>query len=98
MGPATYYCGTHSGRDGDKIGPSGLKLLPATKIGTPLIEGAVYNLECTLHGELETGDHILFVGEVVAAHLDESAGERLMNFGGNAWACASKIADTEYNL
>ena len=98
MGPATLYCGTHSGRDGDKIGPAGLKLAPATTIGTPLIEGAVYNLECVLHSELETGDHILFVGEVVAAHLDDSAGERLMNFGNNVWACAQMRTATVFRL
>lgn len=96
MGPATLYCGTHSGRDGDKIGPSGLKLVPATQIKTPLIAGAVYNLECRLYRELETGDHFLFVGEIVAAHLDESVGGRLMNFGGDTWACARAIPETVF--
>jgi flavin reductase (DIM6/NTAB) family NADH-FMN oxidoreductase RutF len=91
MGPATWYCGTHSGHDGDKIGPSGLTLVPAAHIDTPLIEGAVYNLECTLHSELETGDHILFVGEIVAAHMDEDVGDRLLNFGSNIWAQAKIV-------
>ena len=87
MGPATLYCGTHSGRGGDKIAPAGLQLVPATSVRVPLLAGAVYNLECVLHKEVETGDHITFVGEVVAAHLDEAAGGRLMNFGAR-WACA----------
>ncbi len=85
---ATYYCGTHSGRDGDKIGPAGLELLPASEVQVPLIAGAVYNLECKLYAEMETGDHIIFVGEVVAAHIDESVGPRLLNFGDERWACA----------
>jgi flavin reductase (DIM6/NTAB) family NADH-FMN oxidoreductase RutF len=93
MGPATLYCGTHSGRDGDKVGPSGLQLVPATSVQVPLLEGAVYNLECVLHTEVETGDHVLFVGEVVAAHLDEDAGQRLMNFG-DVWACAQVVPET----
>jgi flavin reductase (DIM6/NTAB) family NADH-FMN oxidoreductase RutF len=42
------------------------------------VKGDVYNLECKLHRELETGDHVLFVGQIVAAHLDESVGRRLM--------------------
>jgi flavin reductase (DIM6/NTAB) family NADH-FMN oxidoreductase RutF len=96
MAAATLYCGTHSGRDGDKIEPSGLKLIPAAEIETPLLEGAVYNLECRLHSEFETGDHILFVGEVVAAHLNESAGDRLMNFGGDEWACAQIVQQTRF--
>ena len=93
MGPATLYCGTHSGRDGDKIGPSGLQLVPATSVGVPLLQGALYNLECVLYAEVETGDHMLFVGEVVAAHLDDEAGRRLMNFGDD-WACAQVVPET----
>jgi flavin reductase (DIM6/NTAB) family NADH-FMN oxidoreductase RutF len=46
-----------------------------------------------LHADVETGDHVLFVGEVVAAHLDESAGPRLVNFG-DQWACAEMVAGT----
>ncbi len=95
MGAATLYCGTHSGRNGDKIEPSGLQLVPATLVRVPLLEGAVYNLECVLHTEVETGDHILFVGEVVAAHLDEDAGSRLMNFG-DQWACAQMVIGTVF--
>jgi flavin reductase (DIM6/NTAB) family NADH-FMN oxidoreductase RutF len=96
MAAATLYCGTHSGRDGDKIGPSGLRLIPAAEIETPLLEDAVYNLECKLYREFETGDHILFVGEVVAAHLNEDAGDRLMNFGGDEWACAQMTPETKF--
>ena len=96
MAPAILYCGTHSGRNGDKIEPSGLKLVPAVEIETPLLEGAVYNLECKLYSEFETGDHILFVGEVVAAHLNQDAGERLVNFGGDEWACAQIVPETRF--
>jgi flavin reductase (DIM6/NTAB) family NADH-FMN oxidoreductase RutF len=95
MALATLYCGTHSGRDESKIAPSGLELLPATAVRVPLLEGAVYNLECVLHVEVETGDHVLFVGEVVAAHLDESAGPRLVNFG-DRWACAETMDETTF--
>jgi flavin reductase (DIM6/NTAB) family NADH-FMN oxidoreductase RutF len=93
MAAATLYCGTHSGRDGDKVGPSGLELAPASRVQVPLLAGALYNLECALHKAVETGDHVLFVGEVVAAHLDEGAGPRLMNFG-DRWACAQIVPET----
>jgi len=95
MGPAIAYCGSHSGRDGDKIGPAGLQLAPAARVQTPLLAGAVYNLECVLHAEIETGDHITFIGEVVAAHLDEAAGGRLMHFG-DVWACARAAPETVF--
>jgi flavin reductase (DIM6/NTAB) family NADH-FMN oxidoreductase RutF len=93
MAAATLYCGTHSGRDGDKVGPSGLELAPASRVQVPLLRGAVYNLECTLHAAVETGDHVLFVGKVVAAHLDEEVGPRLVNFG-DRWACAQIVPET----
>jgi flavin reductase (DIM6/NTAB) family NADH-FMN oxidoreductase RutF len=96
MGAAIHYCGTHSGHNGDKIEPAGLELVPAAQIQTPLIRGAAYNLECALHSAFETGDHTVFVGQVVAAHLDESAGPRLMNFGGDQWACAQVVPETVF--
>jgi len=95
MADAVLYCGTHSGRDGDKVGPSGLRLAPASSVQVPLLCGAVYNLECTLWAEVETGDHVLFVGEVVAAHADEGTGPRLMNFG-DRWACAQAVLETSF--
>jgi flavin reductase (DIM6/NTAB) family NADH-FMN oxidoreductase RutF len=97
MADAAHYCGTHSGRAGDKIGPSGLELVPATEIETPLLKGAVYNLECTLYSEVPSGDHVIFIGQVVAAHVDPEAGDRLLNFG-ETWACAQISRGTEYRL
>ena len=41
--------------------------------GAPLVVGAVGWLECRLHAEHETGDHTLFVGEVVGVRLGEPA-------------------------
>jgi flavin reductase (DIM6/NTAB) family NADH-FMN oxidoreductase RutF len=96
LGPGTLYCGTHSGRRGDKMAPAGFELIPASQIGTPLIKGAVYNLECRLYSELESGDHTLFVGQVVAAHYDPGAGPRLMNFGNGLWACADPHLGSEF--
>ena len=95
MGPAALYCGTHSGRDGDKVSPSGLHLAGPTLVQVPLLAGAVYNLECVLYKEVQVGDHILFVGQVVAAHLDDEAGPRLVNFGQH-WACAQAVPETVF--
>ena len=95
LAAAALYCGTHSGRDGPKIEPAGLQLFPAASVHVPLLQGALYNLECVLRSEVLTGDHVLFVGEVVAAHLDESAGPRLMNFG-DRWACAEIVPGTVF--
>jgi flavin reductase (DIM6/NTAB) family NADH-FMN oxidoreductase RutF len=42
-------------------------------VGAPLLAGALGWLECRLADEVATGDHTLFVGEVLAAELGEAA-------------------------
>jgi flavin reductase (DIM6/NTAB) family NADH-FMN oxidoreductase RutF len=81
MGKEVLYCGTHSGRDVDKFRETGLVAVPAKKVRPPLIEGCVANFECKVIGEIETGDHTVFVGEVVAAHVSEQKKRRLYNLG-----------------
>ncbi|HIE11136.1 MAG TPA: flavin reductase family protein [Kiritimatiellae bacterium] len=68
---AVLHCGTVSGRDHDKFAETGLKALPATAVRPPLIEGAVLALECRTVGRCESGDHTIFIGEVLAGHIAE---------------------------
>jgi len=80
---AIEYTGSCSGRDvEDKVGKSGLELQTAVHVGAPLMSGCVVNLECTLAGELEAGDHTVFLGKVVAAHVADEVKDRLVNFAG----------------
>jgi flavin reductase (DIM6/NTAB) family NADH-FMN oxidoreductase RutF len=88
MGPAIDYCGSHSGRDVDKIAQTSLEVLPAAEVAPPLIKGAIANLECRLAGSLSTGDHTIFAGEIVAAHIEEEVPARLVNFGAGRYAPA----------
>jgi flavin reductase (DIM6/NTAB) family NADH-FMN oxidoreductase RutF len=68
----TYYCGTRSGRDVDKFNETGLTPHPARRLRSPVIVECVAHMECTVVKAVETGDKILFVGEVVEAYADES--------------------------
>jgi flavin reductase (DIM6/NTAB) family NADH-FMN oxidoreductase RutF len=61
------YCGTHSGKVGDKLAKSGLATLPSTKVLPPTIRDCTVALECKVVSAFDAGDHTLFVGEVVAA-------------------------------
>jgi len=70
---AAQYCGTHSGRTTDKLCKTGLTLIPAQKLSTPLIKEGYAHLECKLVKGMSLGDHTLFVGEVVAVSADENA-------------------------
>jgi len=96
MGPAIRHCGTRSGSEGDKVSGSGLRLRPASRIKPPLVEGAVVNLECRLVATLETGDHTIFVGEVVVAHVEDDVSGRLFNFGPGLYALAQPIPGSEF--
>lgn len=70
------FHGTKSGREMDKLSECGTKTQPATKVDSVLLADAVANFECKLESEHETGDHIIFVGRVVAAHVHQDPGVR----------------------
>ncbi|HUT61265.1 MAG TPA: flavin reductase family protein [Phycisphaerae bacterium] len=73
--------GTKSGRDTDKLAEAGAKTRPAAKIDSVLLADAVANFECRLAGELATGDHVIFVGEVVCSYVNEKRLNRLYTVG-----------------
>ena len=63
-------CGIVSGRDRDKFALTGLHPAPAALVSAPLIEECPINLECLTRHTLSLGVHELFIGEIVATHLD----------------------------
>ena len=64
-------CGLVSGRDTDKFALTGFHPLPAALVGAPLIDECPVNLECVTRHRLSLGVHDLFIGEIVATHVDE---------------------------
>jgi flavin reductase (DIM6/NTAB) family NADH-FMN oxidoreductase RutF len=96
-------CGRVSGRDVDKLKRFGLTPLPATIVKPPLIAECPVNIECKVTGIQVIGDHDLFLGEVVAQHVDEDVldengkivVERLNGFAfvlSEFWAFGRKVA------
>ena len=69
--------GTKSGRNTDKLEESGVSTSPAQKIDCLLLDDAVANFECRLAGESPSGDHVIFVGEIVKAHVNPDSPGRL---------------------
>jgi flavin reductase (DIM6/NTAB) family NADH-FMN oxidoreductase RutF len=49
--------------------------------GSPILEGAAGYLDCKVHAEHEAGDHVIFIGEVLAIAADPSV-EPLLFHGG----------------
>jgi flavin reductase (DIM6/NTAB) family NADH-FMN oxidoreductase RutF len=65
-------CGSISGRDQiNKFEAFGLTPLPADEVAPPLIAECPVNIECKVISRQTVGDHDLFLGEVVAVHVDE---------------------------
>jgi len=73
--------GTKSGRDVDKLAVAGCPTTLASRIDSVLLTEAVANFECNLASELETGDHVVFVGEVICSHLNDKPLNRLYTVG-----------------
>lgn len=73
----TLLFGTRSGRDVDKLAETGTRTRPAARIDGVLLEDAVANFECRVVGEMESGDHVIFVGEVLASYVNAAPLNRL---------------------
>ena len=77
---AVLYCGTHSGAEVEKFEETDLETAPASSVDVPLIEDSVASFECEKRGSLDTGDHTIFAGEIVGAHVSEEE-EKLYHLG-----------------
>lgn len=65
-----WMCGEKTGRGRDKLKETGLSTTPAKAVKSPIISGSTAAFECRVVDEIETGDHIVVVGEIVAMHGD----------------------------
>ncbi|MBI3034082.1 flavin reductase [Candidatus Woesearchaeota archaeon] len=67
--------GSSSGKNVDKIKvlqELGHQLYKARKINVFMVKDAVLNLECKLKEQISSGDHILFIGELLEANVHEN--------------------------
>ena len=78
---AALFFGSHSGRDTDKLAEFKCDTDECSKIDSVLLSDAVANFECTLESETTAGDHIIFIGKVVAAHINTESKTRLYTIG-----------------
>lgn len=72
LAKATDYCGVRSGRDVDKWKETGLTKEPADHISAPMIKESPVNIECQVVNHLDLGTHTMFIGKVLAVHVDEA--------------------------
>jgi flavin reductase (DIM6/NTAB) family NADH-FMN oxidoreductase RutF len=69
---AVDLCGMVSGRDRDKFAAAGLTREGAREVRAPLVAECPLNIECRTSSSLPLGSHTLFVGLVLAVHLEET--------------------------
>jgi len=68
---AVKVCGDNSGRNVEKFELTKLTAFPASKVNAPLIGESPVNIECKVVQTIEVGDHVWFIGEVLATHIRE---------------------------
>jgi len=81
QGEEMMLYGTKSGRNCDKLALANAAVEPATEIDCVLLSEAVVNFECRLAGEMVTGDHVIFVGEVLRSLVSDPPRRRLYILG-----------------
>ena len=65
------FFGSHKGKEVDKFKATGIETLRAKFIKPPLIKKATFNFECKLVKEVDAGDHIVFIGKILAAYWNK---------------------------
>jgi flavin reductase (DIM6/NTAB) family NADH-FMN oxidoreductase RutF len=68
-----WTVGTMSGRDVNKFQVAGLTPIPAVVVKPPRIAECLTHVECQIVDTVETGDHTIFIGKVVAKSGDFDA-------------------------
>jgi 3-hydroxy-9,10-secoandrosta-1,3,5(10)-triene-9,17-dione monooxygenase reductase component len=71
---------TMASRGVDKFGD--VKWTPSPVTGSPILEGSLAHVDCTIHTVHEAGDHYVVIGRVVDLDTDEVDGDPLLFFQG----------------
>ncbi|MBN1541291.1 flavin reductase family protein [candidate division KSB1 bacterium] len=71
-------CGMPNLENEDRFAKCGFSRKPGTFVKAPLVERALCSFECKLSARVETGDHTLFIGEVVASWVNEEPKPNLL--------------------
>lgn len=76
----SHVSGSNSLHDGDKWRLADFPTYPAARIGAPMIDGAVLNVECRTVATHQLG-HTLFIGEAVWARYDPAKSPLIFHGG-----------------
>ena len=96
-------------RTSDKFAETGLTPAPASQVASPLIAECPVNIECKLIHSLELGSHTLFVGQILAVHVDEelldergfidySRAQAVAYLGNEYWSLGQPLAAVGFTM
>jgi flavin reductase (DIM6/NTAB) family NADH-FMN oxidoreductase RutF len=63
-----WFCGRKSGRELDKFQHTAFKPVHSREVKPPMIDGVTVAYECRIVNHIDTGDHTMFIADVVAIH------------------------------
>lgn len=63
-----WFCGTKSGRDVDKFQKTSFKPVNSRVVKPPIIDSVTVAYECKIVDQVNTGDHTIYIADVVAIH------------------------------
>ncbi|MFP4112467.1 MAG: flavin reductase family protein [Candidatus Woesearchaeota archaeon] len=75
-----FFCGTHSGAHVDKFRECGFTKDNAQTIDCPKIKEASAHIECEVVNQIDSGDHIIFIGKVNVFNQNKES-ERTIHLG-----------------
>ena len=61
--------GSTHGNEIDKFAVSKIETAKAEFVRSPLIKKATINFECELVNEVDSGDHVIFIGKILASYV-----------------------------
>jgi len=69
---AVEFFGSKHGNKVDKFKETKIETLKARYLKSPLIKNATVNFECKLVKKVNAGDHIIFIGKILASYINKS--------------------------
>ncbi|MCX6815511.1 MAG: flavin reductase family protein [Candidatus Aenigmarchaeota archaeon] len=66
------FFGSKHGNEVDKFGETKIETAKAKFVKSPLIKNATINFECKLEKEIDSGDHVIFIGRILASYVNKN--------------------------
>lgn len=99
MAAEAMQCGLVSNVEEDKVEHLGLELVNSAEVAVPGLKRAIANLEMRKRAAIETGDHLLVVGQVLRFSVNTEKSELpLLSFGPDQSGCRLLVREGIHRL